>query len=83
MMLRASFALFSVLIGAAYAADPAPLTQMPEEGELSYGVTVYVDDRKCPKGEIKEVTGGSRDKNIPRQVRCVPRPPRASNDRPQ
>jgi hypothetical protein len=77
-MLRAFAALCSLLIGAAYAADSTPLAAMPKEGEIAYGVTVYVDDRKCPKGEIKEVIGGSREKNIPRQVRCVPRPRRSS-----
>jgi hypothetical protein len=82
-MLRACIPLCSLLMGAAYAADPRPLKEMPQEGEISYGVTVYVDDRKCPKGEIKEVIGGSREKNISRQVRCVPRPPRASTDRSQ
>ena len=77
-MLRALIALFSLLLSSAYAADAAPLREMPKEGAIPFGVSVYVDDRKCPKGEIKEVIGGSREKNIGRQVRCVPRPPRAS-----
>ena len=76
-MRRAYIALASLLFSSAYAADVAPLKEMPKEGEIPFGVSVLVDDRKCPRGEIKEVIGGSREKNIARQVRCVPRPQRA------
>jgi hypothetical protein len=50
------------------------LKEMPKEGEIPFRKIVYVDDGKCPKGEVKEVTGGSRERAIPRQVRCVKRP---------
>jgi hypothetical protein len=48
--------------------------QMPRDGELSPGEVVLVDDGRCPRGEVKQVTGGNKAKNIPREVRCVPRP---------
>jgi hypothetical protein len=54
-----------------------PLKKAPRSGEIPYGKVVYVDDGKCPEGEIKEITGGSREKSIPRQVRCVKRPARS------
>jgi hypothetical protein len=50
------------------------LKEVPKDGEIPYGKVVYVDDKKCPKGEIKEITGGSQEKNIPRKTRCVKRP---------
>ena len=53
------------------------LKEMPKEGDVPFGKIVYVDDRKCPKGEVKEVTGGNREKATPRQVRCVKRPDRS------
>jgi hypothetical protein len=49
------------------------LKKLPGDGEVPYGKVVYVDDGKCPKGEIKEVIGGSQAKSIPRQIRCVKR----------
>ena len=45
--------------------------EMPKPGEIAYRKIVYVDDGECPKGEVKEVTGGSMTKFQPRQVRCV------------
>jgi hypothetical protein len=51
------------------------LKKMPKEGDVPYGKIVYVDDGKCPKGEIKEVTGGSQQKGVARKTRCVKRPP--------
>ena len=50
------------------------LKEVPKDGEIPYGKVVYVDDKKCPKGEIKEITGGSEEKKIPRKTRCVKRP---------
>ena len=43
------------------------------------GKVLYVDDGECPKGEIKEVTGGSSAKGIARKVRCITRPPKPLN----
>jgi hypothetical protein len=48
--------------------------QMPKDGVLSPGEVVLVDDGRCPAGEVKQVTGGNKAKNIPREVRCVPKP---------
>jgi len=28
-----------------------------------------------PKGQVKEITGGSREKSVPRRTRCLKRPP--------
>ena len=50
------------------------LKSMPKGGDIPYGKIVYVDDGKCPKGEVKEVTGGSQVKDVERKVRCVKRP---------
>jgi hypothetical protein len=50
------------------------LQNVPKDGEIPYGKTVYVDDKKCPKGEVKEIIGGSQEKSIPRKTRCVKRP---------
>lgn len=46
----------------------------PPTGALKYRKVVYVDDGTCPKGEVKEVIGGSQERSIPRSVRCVKRP---------
>lgn len=48
--------------------------QVPKDGTLSPGEVVLVDDGRCPAGEVKQVTGGNKAKNIPREVKCVPRP---------
>jgi len=53
------------------------LNQDPPKGSLQYGQIAYVDDGSCPAGEVKEVTGGSDRKSVPRTVRCVKRPDRA------
>jgi hypothetical protein len=50
------------------------LKEEPPTGRVRYGRIVYVDDGACPSGELKEITGGSLEKSIPRKVRCVKRP---------
>jgi hypothetical protein len=50
------------------------LKEEPPKGTIPYGQIVYVDDGTCPSGEIKEITGGSLRRSIPRKVRCVKRP---------
>ena len=72
--LMAVFALVSAVMPAVCFSEINYLNEMPKEGDIPFGKIVYVDDGKCPKGEVKEVTGGSRQKAIPRQVRCVKRP---------
>ena len=46
----------------------------PPRNSLPRGKVVHVDDGTCPAGMIKEVTGGSQDRNVPRKVQCVKRP---------
>jgi hypothetical protein len=50
------------------------LKEEPPPGAIPFGKIVYVDDGTCPSGEVKEITGGSNQRNIPRKVRCVKRP---------
>jgi len=50
------------------------LKEEPPKGSLAQLKVVYVDDGTCPKAEVKEITGGSEAKSIPRKVRCVKRP---------
>lgn len=50
------------------------LKQVPKDGVLSPGEVVLVDDGRCPAGEVKQVTGGNKAKNVPREVKCVPKP---------
>lgn len=50
------------------------LKEEPPKGSVPYRKVVYVDDGTCPKGEVKEITGGNQTKSIPRKVRCVKRP---------
>lgn len=45
----------------------------PPDRALRSGQTVRVDDGSCPPGQIREITGGSKDKSIPRTTRCVAR----------
>lgn len=50
------------------------LKEEPAKGSIPHGKVVYVDDHTCPRGQVKEVTGGSEQKGIPRRVRCVKKP---------
>lgn len=43
-----------------------------EPSRIGFGDVVLVDDRSCPAGQIKEVTGGNSNRGIPRAKRCVP-----------
>ena len=49
------------------------LKEEPPSGSVPFRKVVYVDDGTCPEGEVKEITGGSQEKSIPRKVRCVKR----------
>ena len=64
----------AVLLPCAAWAAIEVLKEEPPKNSLPYGKVVYVDDGSCPAGEIKEITGGSQEKGIPRKVRCVKRP---------
>ena len=68
-MALAAIVLFPAMAGAAEI-----LKEEPPKNSLPRGKVVYVDDGSCPAGEIKEITGGSQDKGVPRQVRCIKRP---------
>jgi len=50
------------------------LKKEPPPRTIRYGEIVYVDEGTCPNGEVKEVTGGSNKRGIPRKRRCVKRP---------
>jgi hypothetical protein len=67
-------AFFGVFVPPASQAKTEYLKEIPKSGEIPHGKVVYVDDGTCPKGEIKEITGGSEEKSIPRKTRCVKRP---------
>jgi hypothetical protein len=78
-MSRASLVLAALLLLAdsSFAQSerkPEYLKAEPAAGSLPYRKVVYVDDGTCPRGQIKEVTGGSQAKAIPRRVRCIRRP---------
>ena len=66
-----------VLMAIAAQAGQTLLKAVPKDGDIPYGKVVLVDDGTCPKGEVKEITGGSSAKAIPRRTRCVKRPARA------
>ena len=63
---------------------PRVLSEPPGRGQLRTGERVLVDDRSCPAGQIREITGGSNSgqrggvgTGVPdqgRQSRCIPRP---------
>ncbi|RYF31869.1 MAG: hypothetical protein EOO26_12690 [Comamonadaceae bacterium] len=68
-------ALSIPLLGAtAGAQSTEPLKEEPANLSLRKGQVVYVDDGKCPAGEIKRITGGNQAAGVKRQVECVKRP---------
>jgi hypothetical protein len=78
-----SFALMVVFVAMAgdiAVADNLPILKHdPPPGSLRYGESVLVDDGSCPKGTIKELTGGNNvgpahAGGVSRVKRCVPRP---------
>lgn len=50
------------------------LKEMPAKGSVRQGDVVYVDDGRCPAGEVKKITGGNQKTGVGRQVECVKRP---------
>jgi hypothetical protein len=55
------------------------LKSEPGMGALKENQVVYVDDGRCPKGQVMKITGGNHTKaggtkQIERQRMCVPRP---------
>ena len=70
-------ALFSALICGAASAVAAPvevLKTMPAQGSVRQGDVVYVDDGRCPAGQVKKIIGGNQKTGVARQVECVKRP---------
>jgi len=54
---------------------PAVVPREPPIGTMRPGQIVLVDDRSCPPGQLKELTGGGDLAGAqPRTRRCVPRP---------
>ena len=54
------------------------LKHEPPLGTMRPGVPVYVDNGRCPAGQVLEVTNGTYGSRtghaLPRGRRCVPRP---------
>jgi len=69
-----SILALGVLLSVLGCAETQYAKEKPATGDIPYGKVVYVDDGTCPEGQVKEITGGSQDKRIPRTVRCVKRP---------
>ena len=77
MMIKSLGIVVGLLSTIAAQAGQPMLKEVPKEGEIPYGKVVLVDDGSCPRGEVKELTGGNRAKSIPRKTRCVKRPDRS------
>ena len=70
-------ALCAALLAAAAVAGAQTgdiLKEEPANLALRKGQVVYVDDGKCPAGQIKKITGGNQAAGVKRQVECVARP---------
>lgn len=83
MKLVTALALTGAILLGPPAAAQEILRREPAKGALRYGEKVLVDDGRCPRGQVREVTGGrisDRDARRPttatqsRERRCVPRP---------
>ena len=62
------------LTAAAGPTGPVVLKEMPAKGVLRLGEVFYVDDGKCPAGEVTKIVGGNQKAGVARQVECVKRP---------
>ena len=72
----AAFVLIQIASPAlAFRQAPSPNGQLvsSEPARLAYGQTVLVDDKSCPAGQIKQVTGGNDLRRIPRVKECIGR----------
>ncbi|MBZ0148891.1 MAG: caspase family protein [Pseudorhodoplanes sp.] len=52
---------------------PRKTDKEPGAGAVRHGTTMLIDDGSCPKGMIKEITGGNQKYDIPRTRRCIKR----------
>ncbi|HYM29021.1 MAG TPA: DUF6719 family protein, partial [Steroidobacteraceae bacterium] len=50
------------------------LNAEPVFGTIQYREIVYIDDKSCPAGQIRELTGGSPSRGIARENRCIALP---------
>ena len=73
LMFIVTAAVASAGLASAALAQDSRNAEKPHDRTLRPGQIVYVDDGTCPTGEIKEITGGSKDKSMPRKTRCVKR----------
>jgi hypothetical protein len=81
MILAPAPALAALVLLAQYGGTPRIVETPPGPGQLRQGERVWVNDRSCPAGQIREITGGSNRQQrggatMPgqeRQDRCVPR----------
>jgi hypothetical protein len=77
--MRARHLAFSVAIGLLVTAcgtagsQRTYLKSEPQDGTLPSDRVVYVDDGTCPDGQVKKVTGGSREQGNQRLRECVPK----------
>ncbi len=67
-------AVMSAVFGLAACSSVTYLKEAPAPGSIRFGKVVYVDDGKCPDGQVTQITGGSQTQSIPRQEVCVKRP---------
>jgi hypothetical protein len=79
-MIRVSAIALVLLTMTATTSFAQVLKKEPPAGQLRSGQRVLVDDGSCPKGQIKEVTGGSnfsdsgaKKAGAPRTRRCIPK----------
>jgi hypothetical protein len=63
--------MMAVVAGRAEAATEI-LKAEPPSGAMRYGQIIYVDDGKCPKGQVMQVMGGSISSNTKRNFGTVP-----------
>jgi hypothetical protein len=79
------FGVFAFAFSSLLLLGPATAQQIysrePAKGQIIAGQKVLVDDGRCPRGQILEVTGGTnpglrgrQGQSTERQRRCVARP---------
>lgn len=77
--MRAGLLALMVVASTVAAQAQTVLKKEPAMGAMREGEVVFVDDGKCPRGQVRQVTGGNHDKvggtkKIVRTSRCVPAP---------
>ena len=65
-------AVFVCLFFLGYCDEARLRKRMPENGSLSYGEVVYVEnDGRCDNGQVIKITGGKRSRQISRKYECL------------